>query len=91
MVAVIGKMLGFRVKTEVSSSVGRCDMQIFTPDYIYIFEFKLDSAPEKALDQIHERRYADAFNADERTKILIGANFSTTLRSLDGWIIEIAK
>lgn len=91
MLAVIGKMLGFRVKTEVSSSAGRCDMQIFTPDYIYIFEFKLDSTPEKAIEQIHDRHYADAFNAEERTKILIGANFSTTSRSLDGWIIEIGK
>lgn len=91
MMAVIGKMLGFKVRTEVHSSAGRCDMQIFTSDYIYIFEFKLDSTPEKALSQIKERRYADVFNVDERTKILIGANFSTILRSLDGWITEIAK
>ncbi len=88
VMAIVGKMLGYRVRTEVHSGLGRCDMILETPRYIYIFEFKLDRSPKEALQQIVEKGYVLPFMADPRTKILIGADFSTELRTLSGWKIE---
>lgn len=88
MVAIVMKLLGLRVHTEVSSAVGRCDMQILTPQFIYILEFKVDGTPEEALAQIREKGYARPFEIDKRTIYLIGANFSTQSRTLSAWQIE---
>ncbi|MDE6338547.1 MAG: PD-(D/E)XK nuclease domain-containing protein, partial [Muribaculaceae bacterium] len=69
---------------------GRCDMQILTSGYVYIFEFKIDSTPEAAMKQIEEKGYAFPFGAEGRTVFLIGANFSTDSRTLSGWLIRQA-
>lgn len=89
MMAIAAKMMGLTVRTEIHSSRGRCDMQILTSGFVYIFEFKIDGTAEEAIAQIHEKGYAIPFEADSRTAFLIGANFSTDTRTLDGWIIEI--
>lgn len=88
MMAIACKMMGLFVMTEIHSAAGRCDMRILTDCYIYLFEFKIDATPEEAMAQIKEKGYAIPFSADSRTKILIGANFSTQTRTLDNWIIE---
>ncbi|MDE6795850.1 MAG: PD-(D/E)XK nuclease domain-containing protein, partial [Muribaculaceae bacterium] len=82
MMAIACKMMGLSVRTEIHSSMGRCDMQIETPAYVYIFEFKVDGSAEEALRQIHEKGYAARFGSDPRTVFLIGANFSTKTRTL---------
>ncbi|MDE6770327.1 MAG: ATP-binding protein [Muribaculaceae bacterium] len=82
MMAIACKMMGLAVSTEIHSSMGRCDMQIDTPAYVYIFEFKVDGSAEEAMRQIHEKGYAGRFGADPRTVFLIGANFSTKTRTL---------
>lgn len=86
--AIIGKMLGFRVQTEVHSALGRCDMILETNKFVYIIEFKLNKSPEEALRQIKHSGYARPFMADSREKILIGANFSTEMRTISDWVIE---
>lgn len=88
MMAIAAKMMGLTVRTEIHSARGRCDLQILTSGFVYIFEFKIDSTPEEALAQIFEKGYAIPFESDSRTVFLIGANFSTSLRTLDDWIIE---
>ena len=91
MMAIACKMMGLYVRTEVHAHRGRCDMQIETADYVYIFEFKVDSTPEKAMEQILERGYHLRFEADTRNVFLIAANFSTKSRTLDNWIIDTYK
>lgn len=88
MLTVFVKMLGLRAVTELHSSQGRSDLIIETPQYIYIIELKVDSTPEKALAQIHDKGYARPYASDPRQKVLIGANFSKETRTLTGWIIE---
>lgn len=88
MMAVVAKMLGLSVRTEVHSSAGRCDMQILTDRYIYIFEFKVDGTSKEAIKQINENGYCIPFLADDRQIKLIGANFSSKTRTLTDWIIE---
>ena len=91
MMAIACKMMGLYVRTEVHAHRGRCDMQIETADYVYIFEFKVDSTPDKAMEQILERGYHLRFEADNRNVFLIAANFSTKSRTLDNWIIDTYK
>ena len=88
MMAIAAKMLGFSVRTEVHSAKGRCDMQILTSGYVYIFEFKIDGTPEEAMQQIFDNGYALPFEADPRTVYLIGTNFSTESRTLTDWVIR---
>lgn len=88
VVAIVFKLLGYRVRTECHMARGRADMVVGTPRYVYIFEFKIDSTPQTALDQIRERGYAEPYAADPRRTWLIGANFSTRLRTLDAWLVE---
>lgn len=89
--AIACKMMELAVGTEIHSARGRCDMQIITPNYIYIFEFKINGSPEEAMTQIIEKGYAEPFEADPRTVILIGANFSTRTRTLAGWKIKYVR
>ena len=88
MMAIIFKMLGLYVRTEIHSARGRCDLTLETASFIYIFEFKINGSAQDALSQIEENGYANPFMADTRTKILIGADFSTELRTLIDWKIK---
>lgn len=85
---IIFRMLGFRVQTEVHTSFGRADMVVQTPKFIYIFEFKINSSPQKAIEQIHEKGYGMPFKMDPRHLILIGANFSIPTCTITDWLIE---
>ncbi|MDE6681983.1 MAG: ATP-binding protein [Muribaculaceae bacterium] len=75
---------------ERHSYKGRSDLEVKTPDYIYIFEFKYNRSVEEAMQQIHERDYAGRYSLDPRTLYLIGANFSEKSpdRGLTGYEIE---
>ena len=91
MMAIACKMLGLAVRTEVHSSFGRCDMQILTHDYVYIFEFKINGTAKEALAQIYEKGYAMPFESDPRTVFLIGANFLSQTGTLENWLINKFK
>lgn len=88
MVAIVAKMLGLNVRTEVHTSAGRCDMQILTARYVYIFEFKIDKNTGEAMKQIIERGYTIPFISDNRTIYIIAASFSTETRTLSDWLIN---
>lgn len=86
-VATVFTMLGFDPEVEVPSSVGFSDLVVKTHDYIYVFEFKVDSTPQKALDQIIRKGYAAPYAADRRQVFLVGANFSKKEHCLKNWIV----
>ena len=77
-----------QVKGEVLTPAGRIDMSLETPHTVYLFEFKLDSTPEIALQQIDDKDYSFHYYGDPRRIVKIGANFSTSLRRLTGWAVE---
>ncbi len=85
---LVFKMLGFYVHTEYPTSEGRSDILVETPDYIYIFETKLDESAEVALQQIEDRGYAKPFAMDQRKLYKIGVNFSSKTRCVEKWLIE---
>lgn len=81
-------VMGLEVEVEKPSSFGRSDIVVKTSDNIYIFELKLDSSAEKALQQIKTKGYMSPYVNDARKLIIVGMNFSSQTRTLDSWQFE---
>lgn len=79
------KSLGFSVESEVSVSQGRTDMVLKTINNIYIFEFKVNSNAQIALEQILAKKYYEQYRIESREIILVGVNVNTKLRTIDEW------
>jgi len=56
---------------------GRIDLVISTVTHTYIFELKLDAAPEVALAQIKERGYYERYLQKGKPVVLVGLSFLT--------------
>ena len=78
----------YTVYTEKVQSHGRVDCIVETPDFVYIFEFKLDGTADEALQQIQEKGYAREYEADGRTLYRIGAVFSSETGTIEDWKTE---
>ena len=75
----------YTVYTEKVQSHGRVDCIVETPDYVYIFEFKLDGTAEEALSQIEEKGYAREYESNSRKVYKIGAVFSSETGTIEDW------
>ena len=75
----------YTVYTEKAQSQGRVDCIVETPDYIYIFEFKLDGTADEALAQIEEKDYARPYDSDSRQLYKIGVSFSSATGTVEEW------
>ena len=85
---LILRLLGvYTVRAEERQSQGRVDCVVETPDYVYVFEFKLDGTAAEALRQIEERGYARPYEADKRKLYRIGVSFSSETGTIDEWEI----
>lgn len=78
----------YTVYTEKVQSQGRVDCIVETPNYVYIFEFKLDGTAEEAMRQIEEKGYAKEYGADTRKLYQIGAVFSSETGTIEEWIVR---
>ena len=75
----------YTVYTEKVQSHGRVDCVIETPDYVYIFEFKLDGTADEAMQQIEDKGYAREYESDSRKLYKIGAVFSSEAGTIEEW------
>ena len=78
----------YTVYTEKAQSQGRVDCIVETPDYIYIFEFKLDGTADEALAQIEEKGYARPYDSDSRQLYKIGVSFSSATGTVEEWKVN---
>jgi hypothetical protein len=85
---LVTKLMGFYVKAEYHTSDGRVDMVLQTDRFTYVMEFKLNGTAEEALQQIQDKNYTLPFEADQRSIIRVGINFSSTTRNIERWIVE---
>ena len=85
---LIFKLLGFYAEVERNTSDGRMDAVVKTPQYIYVFEFKLDKSAQEALDQINSKDYPLPFSVDGRTLYKVGVSFSSETRKVAEWVKE---
>ena len=88
MVFIVTSLCGLYIEAEHQTSDGRIDLLLKTDKYIYIMELKYDGSAEEALRQIDEKGYALPWQADGRTVIKVGANFSSSLRRIEKWIVR---
>lgn len=68
-------LTGAHTYAERESYKGRSDLEVETPDFIYLFEFKYNRSLEEAKNQIEDRDYAGRHAVDKRPVYLIAANF----------------
>ncbi|MGN0240642.1 MAG: AAA family ATPase [Candidatus Weimeria sp.] len=63
---LILSLMGVYTQCEVHMATGRADCVVHTPDYIYVFEFKLDASVEEAMAQIDDKGYTIPYTSDAR-------------------------
>ena len=87
---VIFKTLGFDIKTEVKTNLGRIDVLIETKSSVFIIEFKIDKSAQEAIAQIIANKYQEPFLNSGKNIFLIGANFNSKIRNIekDSWICQ---
>lgn len=88
VVFILMKLMGVYVNIEYRTACGRIDLVVKTPEYIYVFEFKISKSAKAAMEQIDSREYLLPFKADGRKLVKIGANFSDQTHTLNEWLIE---
>lgn len=87
-ILILMMLIGLDVKAEYRTSDGRIDLFVRTERYYYIIELKLDGTAVEALDQINRKNYALPFALDGCEVIKIGANFSTSARTVSEWVVQ---
>ncbi|MDE6339285.1 MAG: ATP-binding protein [Muribaculaceae bacterium] len=85
---ILFTLMGFYANVEQRTSNGRIDLVVVTGEYVYIFEFKIDSSAEVAMKQIDDKRYWASYVASGKKLFLIGADFSTATRSISEYLIR---
>lgn len=85
---MVMRLLGFIIETEILTIDGRIDSVVFTDNFIFIIEFKVNQTAETALKQIKEKEYPLKYAGDKRKKILIGINFDPVNKRIDDYISE---
>ena len=87
-VYLVFALMGLFTQTEVQSATGRADCVAITPNYVYVFEFKLWSTgtAEEALQQIVDKGYATKYASSGKELILVGASFDETKRNIGEWV-----
>jgi hypothetical protein len=84
-VFLIFKMLGFDCRAEVRIAAGRIDTLVEMPDFVYCFEFKLDGAADKALEQIDTKEYLLPWQGSGKKLYKIGVDFDASKRNIGEW------
>ena len=82
-------LMGAYTQCEIHMATGRADCVVKTPDYIYVFEFKLDKPVEDAMAQIDDNGYTIPYQADSRKLFKVGVVFSTEKRNVVDWKSEL--
>ncbi|MDB9078503.1 ATP-binding protein [Parabacteroides distasonis] len=85
---LVFKLMGQFTQAEIRSAKGRADAVVYTPDYIYVFEFKLNGSAREAIQQIDQKGYLIPYIADQQEVIKVGVSFDAKERNLGEWIIE---
>jgi predicted type IV restriction endonuclease len=83
--------LGFDLHPEKSASHGRADLILKTDQTVYVMEFKVVEIlgdGKKAIDQIREKKYHDAYADSGKDVVLVGMDFSRKERNLVGFAFE---
>lgn len=82
---LIFKALGFMPRVEEETCNSRMDVMMRTHRYIYIFELKTDGSAKDGMCQIHDKGYSLPYVDENRTIIMISANYSSSSNNIDSY------
>ena len=87
------QLVNLRPDVERATNVGRIDLLVQTNKVLYIFEFKLNGSAKKALQQILDKKYYEAYQAKNKnvnnTQIkLVGVNFSSEAKNINEYLMQ---
>ena len=88
VIYVFSLLMGQPTYSEVQNNLGRADCIVETDNYVYLFEFKVESSADEALAQIKVHEYATRYAADRREVICVGVNFGRRKRNITEWKVE---
>ncbi len=88
IIYLIFQLLGFYVKVEYKTNIGRINAIVLSGDNVYIFEFKINKNAKDALAQIHEKQYYNRFVGQNKKIYLIGMNYDTKTKIIDDYLLE---
>ena len=74
--------LGFHTVAEDTTNKGRVDMSIILPDKVYVVEFKVDSEPGKALEQVKQKGYHEKYFDRTKKVFLVGVAFDSEEKNI---------
>jgi len=75
-------------RTQIKCAGGRVDMVVWMPNAIYVFELKVGSTAEAALQQIDNKGYAIPYQTDGRPVVKVGVSINAETRTVENWQIK---
>ena len=88
IIHLLFSLLGVYIHSEVHTKDGRADAIILYEDHVYCLEFKLDKTATEAVNQVKEKSYLEAYRNKASHFYIIGINFDSKARKVDGLIWE---
>jgi Predicted AAA-ATPase/PD-(D/E)XK nuclease superfamily len=89
VIHLIFTMIGTDVRYEFHTPIGRADTVVITSERIFIFEFKVNESAEDALQQIIDKRYAEALRYRNLPIIGIGVSFQTSFKGISNHEVKL--
>jgi hypothetical protein len=89
VIHLIFTMIGTDVRSEFHTPIGRADTVVITPERIFIFEFKVDESANDALQQIIDKRYAEALRYRNLPIVGIGVSFQSSFKGISKYEIKV--
>ena len=85
---IIFTLMGAWADVEVHTANGRVDVVMIFQRHLYIFELKLDSSAEAAMQQIDLKNYPSRFSLSGYPVTKVAVNFDSSTRTVKDWIVE---
>ena len=81
--------LGETVIPEESTKKGDIDMAVITDEAVFIFEFKMQTNPKNAMQQIKEKGYYKKYLNDKKEIFLVGIEFNEEIKNISKFEWEL--
>jgi len=81
--------LGLTIKPEDMTNKGRIDFTVVMDKGIFIFEIKMKSNSQNAIEQIKEKKYHEKYLMEGKEIFLVGIEFDEKDKNLSGFETEI--
>ena len=91
LIHILFDYIGIYIQSEVLTNRGRADAVVETDTHVYIIEFKLDKTTMEAIQQIKQRGYDERHLHKSKIVKLVGVNFSSKEKKVEGWKEEVVK